>query len=156
MENKYFIPEISDFHNGYEYERNDGGEWYSVTCDLYDARDIKTLLNKKVLDTFPEGKSPLDSDTYSAHYKATGIDRIRVLHLTKEQIEAEGWEEMNAPIISIGHGFLYIPFLKNNCRLDYNYTTNILNIKKDDVTNLYYGECKDINTFRKIIKLLGI
>ncbi len=151
MENKYFIPEISDFYNGYKYERNDGGEWYSVTCDLYDARDIKTLLNKKVLDTFPEGKNPLDSDTYSAHYKATSIDRIRVPHLTKEQIEAEGWKfDYN-----LGDFDYYIKTVNNTeYELEFCYKERI-NINRYKFT-LYHGECKDINTFRKIIKLLEI
>jgi hypothetical protein len=152
MKNKYFIPDISDFHNGYEYERNDGGEWYSVTCDLYDARDIKTLLNKKVLDTFPEGKSPLDSDTYSVHYKATGIDRIRVPYLTKEQIEAEGWK------YDLDQSDGAITFVKKvkGCYHELHF-----NSKKKEVLINYSSDslpfkCKDINTLRKIIKLLGI
>jgi hypothetical protein len=165
MENKYFIPEISDFYNGYEYERNDGGEWYSVTCDLYDARDIKTLLNKKVLDTFPEGKNPLDSDTYSAHYRATSIDRIRVPHLTKEQIEAEGWELIQ--IYPKGACIFQKGTKEKGCELTYDFTEHRVHFTKlyfyglDDEytrTKLTWSslECKDINTFRKIIKLLGI
>lgn len=152
MENKYFIPDISDFHNGYEYERNDGGEWYSVTCDLYDARDIKTLLNKKVYDTFPKGKSPLDSDIYSAHYKATDIDRIRVLHLTKEQIEDEGWK------YDLDQTDGTITFVK---KVKGRYYELHFNSKKKEVLINHSSDslpfkCKDINTFRKIIKLLKI
>ena len=130
MENKYFTPDIEDIHAGYECEL--------LIFDKWEPNIVKSYTELRSVDECIKDKV------------------IRVPYLTKEQIEVEGWEEMNAPIMSIGHGFLYIPFLKNNCRLDYNYTTNILNIKKDDVTNLYYGECKDINTFRLIQKLLGI
>ena len=164
MENKYFIPEISDFHNGYEYERNDGGEWYSVTCDLYDARDIKTLLNKKVLDTFPEGKSPLDSDTYSVHHKATDIDRIRVPHLTKEQIEVEGWMfvkqqndyniEFSKTIDDANYTLYYFEEYSSKNRVISILANHPTNIKPTVlVRNIL---CRDVNTFRKIIKLLGI
>ena len=133
--NKYFTPDIEDICIGYELEVH------------YNFK-LNGIFHKKIINSFEE--------LADIHSRMSGDCVIRVSYLTKEQIETEGWEKMNAPIMSIGHGFLYIPFLKKNCRLDYNYTTNILNIKKDDVTNLYYGECKDINTFRKIIKLLGI
>ena len=147
MENKYFTPNIEDMCIGYEYEIFQKGKPYDP--------NVMHFMPQPEEDTWIKMIYPDAFLGYNLK-RMFEIYQIRVPYLTKEQIEAERWEEMNAPIMSIGYGFLYIPFLKNNCRLDYNYTTNILNIKKDDVTNLYYGECKDINTFRKIIKLLGI
>jgi hypothetical protein len=83
----------------------------------------------------------------------TGI--VRTPYLTKEQIEAEGWKQMPPPIISISKEFRDIPFIKNGYRLDYNSNSNQLAITVSGQF-LFYGECKCINTFRTICKLLNI
>lgn len=152
MENKYFIPDISDFHNGYEYERNDGGEWYSVTCDLYDARDIKTLLNKKVYDTFPLNKDRLNDKDYKEYYPTVKIDRIRVPYLTKEQIENEGWK------YDLDQTDGTITFVKKvkRCYYELHFDSKKKEVLINHSSDSLPFKCKDINTFRKIIKLLEI
>ncbi len=139
MENKYFTPEISDLYIGYECEKN---------CNIIGVHS--TEVEQVWL-------------SYTIHYDRdfTNIESdivdYRVPYLTKEQIEAEGWELTN----DLGG-----QFKKENYILNFDYTTGLyrLNICKSETKNnmylpdkfLFYGFCKDINTFRKIIKLLGI
>ena len=130
MENKYFIPDIEDIHAGYECELLIFAKWEPNTVKPYTALEsVGKCIKDKV---------------------------IRVPYLTKEQIEAEGWSKAKAPIVTIKHDFYEIPYIKDNFRIDYNFKNNLINILENNGVNLFYGKCKDINTFRKIIKLLGI
>ena len=75
MENKYFTPDVKDFHIGYECEINTSNGWKS--------------------GKFPEIlelNSELDEFDKNSFMKAAHAI-LRVPYLTKEQIEAEGWKE---------------------------------------------------------------
>lgn len=144
MENNYFTPDIEDIRLGYEcevfthkeIEKFDKGEWkpYTVRPNIIDV-----ILSLEDLS-----------------------EVIRVPYLTKEQIEAEGWEKMKPFIISVGLEYNYIPFEKKiedmEYRLDYNYDSNKLRISYGFGFGqvMFEGKCKDINTFRYICKLLNI
>ena len=154
MENKYFTPDIEDICIGYEYEQ------------------LVTPLSESLSKSEPEWMKckfpdPFTIDRILLLYERK--EQLRVPYLTKEQIEAEGWETTDEGVDSRGEKILY-----KNCKKD----LNIFNLKyylifneiekslniymrkslfDDSITsNLYNGECKDINTFRKIIKLLKI
>lgn len=145
MENKYFTPEISDFYIGYEYET------------IY----LKSVWTKETLNI-------MDAGWFFESYHNDAIPtEFRVPYLTKEQIEAEGWTsfitEYKGDIVP--ENMTYIFFREDrNYMLGWNFNTNkiTLIIKDPSLVENYYneptfrGECKDINTFRKIIKLLGI
>jgi hypothetical protein len=134
MENKYFTPDIEDFCIGYEYET------------IY----LKSVWTKESLRI-------IDACWFFESYQNDAVPtEFRVPYLTKEQIEAEGWIKAKAPIVTINHDFYEIPYIKDNFRVDYNFRNNLINIIENNGKNLFYGKCKDINTFRKIIKLLGI
>jgi hypothetical protein len=155
MENKYFTPDIEDIHIGYECEI-----LYPHNMIKYNEKLNENLWEKHKFE-LQESLSEGDSMSFDYIY--------RTLYLTKEQIEAEGWETTDEGVDSRGEKILY-----KNCKKD----LNIFNLKyylifneiekslniymrkslfDDSITsNLYNGECKDINTFRKIIKLLGI
>jgi hypothetical protein len=137
MENKYFTPDIEDVYVGYECEQLINGIWKN--------------------EIFAKG-SYLPENIDLLHWAYTCIinESLRVPYLTKEQIEAEGWIKAKAPIVTINHDFYEIPYIKDNFRVDYNFRNNLINIIENNGKNLFYGKCKDINTFRKIIKLLGI
>jgi hypothetical protein len=127
MENKeeYFIPEIEDIYVGYECELQDEKNWNHFK--FYRKYDFEIDLERRIFN-----------------------QTIRVLYLTKKQIEAEGWISQSET------GF----FTKDKYELYYNQQWN--NDKEfslqilDQPNFLYQGECKDINTFRKLIKLLSI
>ena len=128
MENKYFTPDITDIHVGYELEIRQGNMWKSdkvqsndCFCDFVD------------------------------------MDGYRVPYLTKEQIEAEGWEFIKHHAGTEGYDFekdeysLYVDFdFRGEVYLKI-YSGGYYN-----EFNYFSGKCKDINNFRKICKLLEI
>ena len=140
MENKYFTPDIEDFYVGYEYE-------YEDIIPSGSSDYFKSIISK-----------PSEIENLFKEFDA-GMG-IRVPYLTKEQIEAEGWKEC---ILNDNEQALLL-FSKNGYDLriyeDYIYRFSELIVGAgmmpcwDKV--LFEGECKDINTFRKIIKLLKI
>ena len=71
---------------------------------------------------------------------------IRVPFLTKEAIEADGWvEEVKSDN--------WTSFIKNNKEyMFYNFNSKTLNIEG----KIYNANCRCINDFRLIIKLLGL
>lgn len=150
MENKYFTPDIEDIYIGYECESL-GTEWHPITISLLSFVEPFWLIQK---DEKP--KTILDHLTDK---------KLRVSYLTKEQIEAEGWELIQ--IYPKGACIFQKGTKEEGCELTCDFTEHRVHF-----TKLYfYGldneytrtkltwsslECKDINTFRKIIKLLRI
>lgn len=137
--NKYYVPDIEDIHIGYE-------------CELKLKENSKTKWCKIIIEDGQDIEEIVRSYCY-------GIPNdIRVPYLTKEQIEAEGWEtEFNTSFDSV----LFYAQRGNLFKLIYNYDIKILDIwtndSEDDRTvGLFRGECKSINEFRYICKLLNI
>jgi hypothetical protein len=137
---KYFVPEISDFCIGYEYEQ------------------LVTPLSESLSKSEPEWMKckfpdPFTIDRILLLYERK--EQLRVSYLTKEQIEAEGWKH-DKKHNDVKH------FYKNEIylRLYIGYHHEEIIFHNISIFNengvLFRGECKDINTFRKIIKLLGI
>lgn len=135
MENKYFTPDIEDFHVGYEYEYEDIIP--SGSSDYFKGVITKPSEIENLFQGFETGM------------------RVRVPYLTKEQIEAEGWEQ-DERYNDEKHFYKNNIYLRLYIGYHYNkiiaYTISIFN--EDGI--LFKGNCKDINTFRKICKLLEI
>lgn len=128
QESKYFTPDISDIRVGYELEIS------------YLHEDNFTPIKLR----YPAETSAFLLEVYNR--------KIRVPYLTKEQIEGEGWSEKSPEILP--HGF----FLKEQYKLEL-LTDNLILIRKNGwypENTVYKGLCKDINTFRYIMKLLNI
>jgi hypothetical protein len=130
MENKYFTPDIEDIHIGYECEI-----LYPHNMIEYNKKLNENLWEKH---KFELRESLSEGDSMSFDYI------FRTLYLTNKQIEAEGWVYVSMDMCWIKNG-IELYFQKDN-------KIEIL----DQPNFLFQGECKDINTFRKIIKLLGI
>jgi hypothetical protein len=132
MENKYFTPDIEDIHVGYECEiLNNKEKWNKI--------NMPSIFIPKCVNKVTERNGWLETN------------KLRVPYLTKEQIEAEGWE--------LSSEDKYLQFVKPNYSISYVEKLHLLIVialeeKQSDVK--YSGTCKDINTFRKITKLLGI
>ena len=151
MENKYFTPDMEDFHIGYECEISTPTIWKS-------GKFPEILELNSELDEF--GK---DSLMKAAHAI------LRVPYITKEQIEAEGWELQNVllkdddgnDMFSTGfvksideyHWYELVLQEDNKIFIQYKWYRNSV---AQLCRTVYYGKCKDINTFRKICKLLEI
>lgn len=146
---KYFIPSIEDIRVGYECE-------------------------KGILDYSSTGSAPLGWEPYvfknpnlrdgDFHEFSVMMNMpLRVPYLTKEQIEKEGW--MYSPdtflIETLKREPTHYWFIKNG--FGCTFYPDIMRIHIEDnrqhmmsQPTLFDGECKDINTFRYICKLLKI
>ena len=124
---KYFTPSIEDIRVGYELETD-----YPITNSEF----VKQVITKEDLGFHI---TMLGGASY----------RYRVPYLTKEQIEAEGWE-----IDSAFHMLTGEAYKKNEFEL--HHIGRTIKIWKPNHFGSFTGDCKDINTFRYICKLLGI
>jgi len=145
MKNKYFTPDIEDIHVGYECE---------ILKETWEPFKFNV---KEIIPVFARVNS-----------KTILSDKIKVPYLTKEQIEAElinDWK-FNELTSTFQKKIIRENFILN-VDIYYNNFFKKLQIKvieeheefnklSKTEYNLYNGQCKDINTFRKIIKLLGI
>lgn len=148
MENKYFTLDIEDIRVGYECEMRQRDVW-----EPYIVQDNDCLSDFR------------------------DMDGIRVSYITKEQIEAEGWEYTG--FVHKYKGFIkkehsdYWSARYKNAVMAYNPIDNTLVINVYDPTKtidgekpeydypnikrgMFRGECKSINEFRKICKWLNI
>lgn len=127
---KYFTPSEEDLRIGYEFQYN---------------------ANKE--DSWKDGVIKRESEL-SFLFRLLDKNKLRTSYLTKEQIIAEGWKIED----SIGDANL---FNLGDINLVYSTKSKALNIfivyqEDESIFDKYNGDCKDINTFRQIIKLLGI
>ena len=131
MENKYFTPDIEDMTVGYEVEQLINQKW------------------KKEL--FAKGSYlPENNDLLQWAHSCIISNTLRVPYLTKEQIEAEGWTKEKSYFIKNN---IYLFFEDGMLVID---SGNPFSWEASDSEILFKGKCKDINTFRKICKLLEI
>lgn len=132
--NKYFTPDIEDLHIGYE-------------CEIY-AQNTDKLIRKVSWHTVTVHFSPMMSKHVGLNQvpRLSKTKHIRVPYLTKEQIEAEGWKHYGKNCFELNPRWFCSWYPEKN-RLD---------IYDEENDKNFAGECKDINTFRKICKLLGI
>ena len=142
MENKYFTPDIEDICVGYEYEQL-----------------INQVWTKEV---FAKGSYlPENIDLLNWIHSCVLSKKIRVPYLTKEQIEDEGWKFKKQLCSDEFCKGWQIEFIKNEMKYNFsfnqNYSANFYTWNSIEGTHtIFKGKCKDINTFRKICKLLEI
>jgi hypothetical protein len=143
--NNHFIPEISDLRVGYECEVQE------IVRAL--THDVNGIIRTDL--TYDENwKSIIIDKDLSGNLTISHCEHLlegehlRTPYLTKEQIEAEGWEE------TVSHGV----FGKKENKVGYLQCVGeppLIWITINDQEK-YHGECKDINTFRWLCKLLKI
>ncbi len=147
MEQKYFTPDIEDIRVGYELEYNLSGEdWNKITVNL--------------------------SDFYTgvvAEFGKENTKGLRVPYLYKEQIENEGWDMQNVLreddngndmfstgfVKTIDENHWYELILEDDHKIFMQYKWYRNSVAQIWRT-IFYGECRCINEFRWICKLLGI
>ena len=132
---EYFTPQIEDIRVGYECEIHLNGQWLHETIDYNDLHSLTRSIYGLMTDQAIEEK------------------RIRVPYLTKEQIEAEGWK-WEGELFS--KGFYILNFMKDEITYPIQGIVVTIAIMDSEYGQRYLGDCKDINTFRYICKLLGI
>jgi hypothetical protein len=152
MDNKYYTPDISDLFVGYECEFHGatvgGVVWLNVPEEEKDKYpDIEPHI--PVWTKWIIGSCPWTTRSIQDTIEALERGQIRTPHLTKEQIEAEGWKESDTPEFfdRIGNDRWFI-----NWEPKFNW----IYIGDNESQYEYSGTCPSINEFRKICKWLGI
>lgn len=144
--NEYFTPEIEDLHIGYVCE------YLEKSVEL---KFVKAILDKKLLSLILRDYDKIDDWLENS---------IKTPYLTKEQIENEGWvfvrqqddfNQVYNKTIKDSDYTLY--YYKNYTSKEQEITIEI-NFKKINQSNkLISGAlCRDINTLRKIQKILKL
>jgi len=157
---KYFTPDIEDLRIGYEceicinygYESFNKGEeiWKPKVINLKDSEGAYLGELGDILAGIDDGYQP-----------------VRVPYLTEEQIVAEGWteyirlENMNYLFCKKESNYMIAWFFnENRISILVKDPSKVIDLKGNIVdyndTPRYTGECKDINEFRYICKLLKI
>ena len=125
---KYYTPEISEFHVGFEYEhyiRNYGGDW--------------------AVQVGAEEKWHKSTWKPSFELRGMNLSDIRVKHLDQSDIESEGWEDLNiSSITSVTH------YTKKNVSNFYILTH--YEGGKVDISSRLGGEAPDQFLFQGVIK----
>jgi len=146
---EYFTPDIEDIRVGYECECL----WQRPYPKTWDKIEITEIDNEEYLKLSIEDV-----------IKRVKLNEIRVPYLTKEQIEAEGWsykgktqdiwfeKELDYDMGSWTAYKVVMQYGVNDKRLRIFAVDRIDKLDYD----CFIGECKDINTFRYICKLLKI
>jgi hypothetical protein len=134
-EEKYFFPENEEIYLGYE-------------CEVFMLReyDEDREIRYKWYPHVVELESSDYSDIYSMIMLSSEFRQLRTPYLTKEQLEAEGlklYTENNSELTS-----WY--FTKGKEEMIYDFVNYKVSFNSREMM------CKDINTFRKICKLLEI
>lgn len=144
-EDKYFIPDIEDIRTGYECELYVEDSWQEAT--LIDITKLGLKFN-----SFNKKKE----------WIFTNVDGtvIKTPYLTKEQIEAEGWQ-----VIDDKNPAKFKHPVEVDVQVIYDFENHYLwitipaEIVKEKIkyrANKYAGYCKSINEFRYISKLLQL
>ena len=156
MENKYFTPDIEETIKYFQPDITDLRVGYE--CEIYDWAVPRHQVTKDYRPKEWKPKVWTEHDFDESVFDRAMLSEIRVPYLTKEQIEAEGWEitarEVKEPPYKVdwinakkGEHTLWINLAMHN--------SMHLGIS-DNIYNVYRGHCKDITTFRYICKLLNI
>ncbi len=140
--NKYFTPDIEDMFVSCEFEMHDTwGGWK------------KLILTEDLL------KNPMVG-LGSGNERVPWYWKFKVPYLTKEQIEAEGWKHIGGKLLSVAEQH----YVKSTYRVSYSIDSKKIKFfiaDPDEIINyedecIFNGECKCINQFRLITKLLCI
>jgi glutaredoxin-related protein len=150
---KYYTPSISDIRVGYECE-----VWVEYWNDEYKGNEWKSWTVSHQDIQYGDSKGVTVIGLLYPHFSEP---RIRTPYLTKEQIEAEGWEVKETHWS--GSNFSFEKGNYGGVQLrDGRVAIIMLDVTLDDYTcntsngQLYLGKCPSINEFRFINKLLGI
>lgn len=137
---KYFPTPIEDIRIGYECEILEGFNWNKYIAPN-PRKGIKNdyWLYDKIL-------------AYSAERDDAKL--IRTQYLTKEQIEDEGWKEISEYNYEKVNSNITMHYGEDHYLWIMHPAKTIL--KEEYLANSFKGDCKSINEFRTICKLLNI
>lgn len=138
MENKYYTPEVSDFHKGFEFEVRISGTdiWVPITLNFPSS-----------IWGFVSTKYKKDGELIEERIEP---DVVRVPYLTKEQIEAEGWEK------AMERDYFTKIVNGDEFQLSYQWDNHWGIIFDYDANYVFRGFIKSINEFRKLMEMIAV
>jgi hypothetical protein len=158
LENKYYTPEISEFHVGFEYEEKSSGLW---TPQIYN--EFSPIINQEIINEHDDRE-----DTIELYLKC---EAVRVKYLDREDIESLGWVHEGTTV----DDWYQLRFLERidmalsnhgnrSFRMQHDFRTNqgviITGYEFDDwsgdETTMYRGSCKNKSELKRLLKQLGI
>lgn len=145
--NKYYTPSIEDIRVGYECEikpLNSEYDWLPAKLKHEKGYNGEGLYNIN-----PFWYSVIDKDGFPVKAIINDLSQVRTPYLTKEQIEAEGWEIVQENYCVKNQYRLSL--LPNNM-----IHISVTNVSTVNMKTLFIGNCPSINEFRTICKLLNI
>ena len=141
---KYYVPESSELRIGYECEVN-----ALATADRKEDKWVSTCIQR--IDHIERAEIALN------------LKYLRTSYLTKEQLETDGWIKGKwdnfckpCPNDDSFYKLHRLNKYDDTVSLNYDFQNHELFIDVGSANVLFSGECKDINTFRWICKLLKI
>ena len=153
---KYYTPDITEFHIGYE-------------CEYQDLRVQKTPWKHEIIDSDLFGIAYSTYEHGTPEWEDDMENTFRTKYLDKEDIESEGWNHTGGQLVSWGRqDFEISNYIMRfyAARVDNIGLSTIEIMTKEDPfvmgayrgydEVLYKGICKSINQLRIIQKLLGI
>lgn len=170
-QSEYFTPSKEDIHLGYECEFHGMtvGGLYMMDLDNPEGGEMVQEPHIKVWEKARCGGG-WDEMRLDTMIVALQEGQIRTPYITKEQVRNEGWIvklSHPSPAQTLGsqpqHKWSfekgnYAGLALKDGRIEIIMKDVLLDERTESTSNgrLYLGECKDINTFRKIMKLLNI
>lgn len=143
MENKYYTPELEEFHVGFEYELRVTNEWQQ--CE-WSPRNDMSWFNLELIDRNGEEKF------------STPANLIRVKYLDQEDIEELGWEEdLDAPCRYELKGYILYKFREDGfitIKRSFTYEKYGTSFIGFDI--LFEGTIKNKSELKKVMIMLGI
>lgn len=165
MNDKYFVPDIEDLRIGYELERFTQGRIFNPEIGMFlpeEERDEEYKWRPDVIKCASD-LLHIEAHTYTDTPRPFSVpynQYVRTKYLTKEQIFNEGWKYVGKGY----EGAVCYGYHKNDAQLTvwfdsplcYHNVPVVIRITDSDGNVDYDGECKSINEFRYICKLLKI
>lgn len=152
MNNKYYVPEISDIHVGYECEINPSPKLNPYNWNKHIVAGNRVFMS----DDFYR------IHEWVSHYE-TLETYMRTSYLTREQIEAEGWKRIeqseteSAYYRKEGNYNTYFVLRQIIHQLGDKHKIIIkVVMPPNERLTLFSGLCPSINEFRTIMKYLNI
>ncbi len=135
MSELFYTPELSEFHEGFEYE----------IFEDFDSLPEKSW-HKQVYSAYQRNPENIG-------YVGGSMDEYRVPYLTKTDIEAEGWKDYNCGWRKVvNHEFLEYEYFITSAP-EHIYTIQLM---RANLKTLFDGTIKNKSEFKKLLKQLGI
>jgi hypothetical protein len=164
MNDKYYIPDISEFYFGFEYQTNYDrkGDWRTFIFDSFN----------EYVDVGMDGELyeyTLQSEIDSGEIRVKYLDREDIENLGFKKMEKNnwvGWHDYYLKDTLLGsipyylYCTLHVPIMDNNYKIivhrNDNYNKIEEEIKKGESEVVYVGNIKNKSELKKLLKMLYI